>query len=314
MRAAVFAGCFAALVLGGCGMPVEAGIAHERQAIADGELDLDDTGVVLVRRTGTQRSCSGSVIGPNLVLTARHCVSDFTTADAEGILCGRTAFGEVNPAQEFEVALGADFLQPTGSALVREVWAAPNDGGFCDNDVALLVLASALPPDVSRRLEPRVEAELRPNEEYAAVGFGAIRDSGEGFGLRRRRDGLTVDCVGRKCGVPDVGLREWQAGVGLCRGDSGGPALDQNGRVIGVASRAAARCESPIYASVYANRAWLVASALEAARLGEVAPPSWTAPQPVARGCSASPVAGAAALALLGLARRHQRLQFRASR
>ena len=260
-------------MLAGCdvGTPSST-LSRVRQAIADGGLDLEDTGVVMVRQRASGRGCSASVVAPNLVLTARHCVSDFGT---DGVTCGRTAFQEVLPAASLEVLVGADFAAPDDTLTVSEVWPVPSDGGFCDNDATVLLLGPASPTSSLRMLRPQLDAPLRAGDGYSAIGFGATRDTGDGFGLRRRRDALTVDCVGNGCGVPDVGSREWQASYGLCRGDSGGPAVDPEGRLVGIASRAVARCEAPIYSSLFELRGWLIESAHQASVRGSYPLPEW---------------------------------------
>jgi Trypsin len=307
----------AALCLAGCGAPTpeDRGVERLAQAISGGDLDAASTGVVFVRREGTSRRCSGSAIGRNLVLTARHCVSSFHSRDVEGVVCGNTWFDGAAPAAEVNVALGSDGEQPAARIAVRELWVAPGDGGFCGNDAALLLLARPFADDEARLLEPRVTSAAIKGEEYSAVGFGAADDTGAGFGLRRRRDGLFVDCVGTGCGVPDVESREWQGSGGICGGDSGGPALDVDGRLIGVASRAAARCETPIYSSVVQLGPWLAQSATTAANLLGDAAPSWTQPSsapgveaPVSRaGCASSGMAPGALVLAAGLLLRPRR-------
>jgi MYXO-CTERM domain-containing protein len=44
----------------------------------------------------------------------------------------------------------------------------------------------------------------------------------------------------------------------VCSGDSGGPALDAQNRVLGVVSRGAPGCESPVYTSVFGWRDWIM--------------------------------------------------------
>lgn len=304
----------ALLCLMGCGPLAQGAPAVEfaPQAIMGGGLADTDTGVVFVRRMGTTRRCSGSVIGRNLVLTARHCVSNFQSQDVDGVVCGNTSFDGVEPAANVDVALGANAEQPTASVAVREVWVMPGDGGYCDHDAALLLLARPLAQEEAQVLEPRVGSPARKGEEYSALGFGASVDTGEGFGLRRRRDGLFIACVGTHCGVPDVGAREWQGTHAICRGDSGGPALDVDGRIIGVASRSAARCEDPIYVNVAEVGAWLRQAGIKAADLLGEAAPAWTRlptlhavePTVLRQGCAASGGTLASVILFVGCLRR----------
>ena len=70
------------------------------------------------------------------------------------------------------------------------------------------------------------------------------------------------------------------------RGDSGGPALDAEGRVIGVASRGNANCDAALYGSVASWRALIVDTAMDAATSGGYSPPDWAIAAPVDAGTS----------------------------
>ncbi|MEZ4463488.1 MAG: trypsin-like serine protease [bacterium] len=44
---------------------------------------------------GQQGICSGSLIAPNLVMTAQHCVAEIRSPQ---VICGQSAFGNLYPA------------------------------------------------------------------------------------------------------------------------------------------------------------------------------------------------------------------------
>ena len=69
----------------------------------------------------------------------------------------------------------------------------------------------------------------------------------------------------------------------ICSGDSGGPALDERGRVFGVASRGDPGCEIAVYGDVSSWGPFIVDTALEAADLGGYVAPEWTAEEYLVR-------------------------------
>ena len=122
---------------------------------------------------------------------------------------------------------------------------------------------------------PRLDEALAAGEGYFAVGFGLTADGANDSGLRRRRDGLFATCVGEACGVPNVAPTEWGGDTGICSGDSGGPAIDLSGRVVGVTSRGGAGCSAPVYGYTVGWAQWIRDVAGYAAGLGGYAAPSW---------------------------------------
>jgi MYXO-CTERM domain-containing protein len=253
--------------------------------IKGGYDDATDTAVVdIVWMSGMGYSeCSGSLLAPNLVLTAQHCVAQIKNG-ANGIDCSVASFGNADSPSNFYVST-KQFMSNDQADYhkVSEV-ITPETKSVCGNDVALLVLAENVAPEEAVPLVPRVDSEVATKDQYSAIGFGGTVDDGTGAGQRRRLDDLFVDCVG-ECDKFYVAVgKEWQGDHGICEGDSGGPAIDLQKRVIGVTSRGMSGCQSPVYGCVFGWGEWIKQQALHAAEVGGYEPLGW------AKGYSTDPI------------------------
>jgi MYXO-CTERM domain-containing protein len=259
-------------------------IAQSDDAIKGGYEDTADTAVVGVLHFSQSAfgMCSGTLIAPNLVLTARHCVSDILNDQDGGVYCPVTTAGKLYPADTMYVTTRAAFEQDASAYRASaEVIGLPVDTDiFCGHDQALLVLAEPIPATEAVPYTPRVDTPIVAGEEYYAVGFGATGDSGAGSGERRRRDGLFIECVAEECPTQQVKETEWVGDTGICSGDSGGPAIDLQNRVIGVTSRGSQGCDNPVYGYVYGWGQWIKDTAVYAAGIGGYPPPAWATGSP----------------------------------
>jgi hypothetical protein len=257
------------------GDPTGAHPAAQRASILDGTLAPEATSVVAVMNfAGGQ--CSGSLIAPNLVLTARHCIAS-SEDDTTAVVCDETMLENTDSAGAvFIVPLPQITDDPKDFHAVRAIRVPEGATTLCGNDVALLELSVplALPT-----LTPRVDSPLLGGEPYSALGYGIDGSQAHGrSGVRRQLDGLQVTCVGEECTERAVFANEWVGPGGACSGDSGGPALDAEGRVIGVLSRGKDGCLSPVYANVFDYGDWLRSAALSAAQTGHYHPMQWSCP------------------------------------
>lgn len=212
-------------------------VATAAAAIVGGAASpASENAVVLVRNV--RGECTGTLVAPNLVATARHCVAPANLA----MRCnerGETLSGG-EPGADYEPSKIAIYI---GNSLSRGSTMDPaavgrrivHDGAprLCDHDLAFLVLSN----DVSA---PTAKVRLREppavGETFRAIGWG-IAEASTVPNERVSRGGVRITGVG-----PDrtttTGPHELSATEGICDGDSGGPALsEKDGALLGVVTR-----------------------------------------------------------------------------
>jgi len=272
-----------ALFTTGCGSAEET--ERTNAAVFGGAPAPDDTAVVaVVNFAGGQ--CSGSLIAPNLVMTARHCVAK-TAGEELQVVCGQTMFQPPDsPGAIFVVSLPAISNDKTDYLAVEDIRMPDGlSADLCGTDVVLLRLKTPLADDIVP-LVPRLDPPVAPPETYSSVGFG-IDESlpDKPSSVRKRLDGLKAVCIGGDCRDGQVRTNEWVGSGGPCQGDSGGPALDANGQIIGVVSRGASGCKQPVFSDVTSRADWLKSEAILAANAAQQPPPTW-APCDEATACA----------------------------
>ena len=187
---------------------------RNRAEVIDGAPETMRPGVVaLMQPFGDQllAFCSGTVLGPYAVLTAKHCIDDLTPSDVS-------------------IGKGADvsggFVR--GPVQVLEFRTTPGAVDLLDgSDIAVLLLAG----DVGAPAHAISTAPPALDDTITIVGYGRIRP-----GVYRLAD------FGRKySGTANVTYASPEifltlGGSASCHGDSGGAALDASERVVGVTS------------------------------------------------------------------------------
>jgi hypothetical protein len=281
------AACLGAVVYGCSAHPTqEELVVRAAQPIQGGSIDTGDPAIVgiVINAGGGLAICTGSLIAPNLVLTAHHCVSQ-TPSSSSG--CSTSSFGAQYAASAFRVtssynAAASSFNSGSIPTVDGKTWfgaakVTVAGGNICGQDMAVIELSK--PMTGICPIIPRVDSAVASSEGYTAVGFGITSPSGSAAGTRYKVTGLSVQCAS-SCGGGTSSTMEWiggsSAAKGTCEGDSGGPALDSAGRVIGTVSRGpASSCNQTVYEGAYGEGAWIKQMAQQAAADGGYAAAGW---------------------------------------
>jgi len=216
--------------------------------------------------------CSGTLIAPDLVLTAAHCVLRRATYR---VIAVDRAFRQ-RVVMATAAALHPAFVPGTTPRTQPGV------------DLALLKLSHPLGADFAP-VSPRGGGAVGPGQPVELAGFGTTDESARNSARVLRRTQLvtlgTLQVANRVLVVADSEKLAATSGAGACRGDSGGPIL-QGGRLVGVVSWSSGALRSRVRTAcggftavtpIAEHSSWIAARAHDLQRYGAV--PAMARPQ-----------------------------------
>ncbi|MDA3864005.1 MAG: trypsin-like serine protease [Deltaproteobacteria bacterium] len=209
----------------GCNEPLPH-ISSQQKTINDGISEPGEPGVVLIyHQMGAM--CTGTLVKPDIVITAKHCVRDLDS-------------GWDLPVSGFSIRIGPDMYTVEDYFSVSSIHTYPGTE-IEDQDIALMVLQQEIPAEVAEPYEIvyDLHGDFMPQTDetlLTIIGYGESvcgEDGNAGIKLR------TEDTfLGYLTSNGDFITQ----GRGANHGDSGGPVFSPDMKLFGITSRGSGEC------------------------------------------------------------------------
>jgi len=182
--------------------------------------------------------CTGTLIGDSMVLTAAHCFCndvDVTSCASSGTFEFKAVRPIDNPSTPSDESAVRTNVRLSGKPVIHPDFGI---GAHLSNDVAVLRLDQPASTRVMVQPIPLEFTLPAANSTVTLVGFGGtLNAAGQcdgSFGTKRRgTTRITAIDIGKAPGDITLKLSTAASFATICNGDSGGPTLNANGRVVG---------------------------------------------------------------------------------